>query len=73
MYKFNCYFKISLHPYQVCAVSDSFHKLKDGFWVDRTFNFTVGQEAVYWIPPSAIKYIEKVREETGGDDADGKG
>ena len=31
----------------------------DGFWIDADYDLTRGEGAKYWIPPSAIKFIEK--------------
>lgn len=35
--------------------------IKDGFWCDGDLNPTFESHAVYWIPPSQILYVEKVR------------
>lgn len=31
----------------------------DGFWVNSDMEYTVGSDCLYWIPPTAIKHIEK--------------
>jgi len=34
---------------------------KEGFWVDECFEYTIlGSQCVYWIPPSGVRYVEKV-------------
>lgn len=36
---------------------------RDGFWINADYEFTTGIDSKYWIPPHAIKFIEKrVRE-----------
>jgi hypothetical protein len=36
-------------------------EFKDGFWVNASKQLALGDDNVYWIPPSAIGYIHKVR------------
>jgi hypothetical protein len=43
---------------------DGIDVFKYGFWLDKNFELTKGLDAKYWIPPSAIKYIEKESHET---------
>jgi len=35
--------------------------VQHGFWVTKAFRFTYGDDNEYWIPPSAILYIRKIR------------
>lgn len=35
----------------------------DGFWVTVDYKFTHGYDCIYWIPPSMILYIEKLKDE----------
>lgn len=37
-------------------------QLKDGFWINDEHEYTCHDDAKYWIPPSAILFIEKVVE-----------
>lgn len=32
---------------------------RDGFWINSDMEYTVGSDCKYWIPPHAIKFIEK--------------
>lgn len=37
-------------------------QLKDGFWINDDHDYTCYDDAKFWLPPSAIQYIEKVVE-----------
>ena len=43
------------------VIADSISHFKDGFWVNEDGNFTVDSDAMYWIPPSRILFVEKVK------------
>lgn len=36
--------------------------IKDGFWVNNKFEWCVVADQKYWIPPSQIKYVDKVED-----------
>lgn len=38
-----------------CGIST----FKEGFWLNAVYELTCGSDAMYWIPPAAIKYIYK--------------
>lgn len=39
--------------------AESLGDVKDGFWIDGYMKLTKASDCVYWIPPSAILYVEK--------------
>lgn len=43
--------------------SRNFHDLKDGFWLDDARDHVIADcfEGNVWIPPSAIRYIQRER------------
>lgn len=49
-------------PYKPCATGlDAFNK---GFWIDENLQLTVSADkSKFWIPPTAIKHIERVTPE----------
>lgn len=49
----------------VTVETDELAKLKDGFWINGEGDYTQGSDASYWVPPSQIKMILKLR---GNDD-----
>ena len=34
---------------------------KDGFWITKNGKFTKGAHCVFWIPPSSIQYVVKIK------------
>lgn len=36
---------------------------RDGFWVDIDFKFTRDDNARFWVPPSQIRYVERITED----------
>jgi len=34
--------------------------VKDGFWINESFEFTTGSDASMWIPPSSINHVLKI-------------
>lgn len=38
----------------------SLGQLKDGFWINDEHEYTALNDAKFWLPPSAILFIEKV-------------
>lgn len=62
MTRYWCYFKMknqNLTTYSDGSLDD----LKNGFWVNKSFQFTKKSDVHYWIPPSAIHFIEKEQNE----------
>lgn len=53
---------IDFSDVQSFVVSEKIEDFKEGFWLNRTFEFTTGDDAHYWIPPGRITYVEKVKE-----------
>ena len=41
---------------------DTLADVKDGFWLNPYYEFTKGEDACFWIPPSAIRYVQKERD-----------
>lgn len=62
---YHCVFKFE-HPNLhggnelVTVTGHAIRDFTEGFWITRDLEFTTASDCVYWIPPSAIKYIEKV-------------
>ena len=44
----------------ICVEVPSIGHVKDGFWVTMGQQFTTGSDALYWIPPAQIRFVEKV-------------
>lgn len=38
----------------------TFFEAKDGFWINSDNEFTRDEDALFWIPPAQIKYVEKI-------------
>jgi hypothetical protein len=66
MAAYHCTFKFE-HPSlrggneMVTVVGSALRDFSDGFWITKDLEFTKVSDNVFWIPPSAIKYIEKVQ------------
>jgi hypothetical protein len=61
--RYRCYFSepVNMGDLSVPYVDgDVLAELKDGFWVNEGGLFTCGGDAAYWVPPSAIRLIEKL-------------
>ncbi len=68
MYRYKCVFTFN-HPdmgqvtrrYSVIYDGDGLFAYTNGFWITKDVKFTKGSDCKYWIPPSQIKYIEKIK------------
>lgn len=54
------------------CTADSRHgpsAFREGFWIDRKLNYTMGMDAWLWVPPHAVKYVIAIRDiaDTGVD------
>lgn len=54
---YECVFKFEGDKYRTEGKSVSC--FMEGFWIDDWWEYTVGDKAMYWIPPSKIQHIEK--------------
>ena len=61
MYEYWCWWSAPCSNYRRKVIVDSLHEVKDGFWVDRDFDYTKSDSGMYWIPPAGIKVVEKVK------------
>jgi hypothetical protein len=62
MNKYSCKFLFGEYPY--FTIVPDIGSVKDGFWIDAAKEFTKGSSGVYWIPPSAVCHVEKIKNET---------
>lgn len=53
-----CIFKFRDMTCQV-ETTKGIDAFRDGFWVNSDMEYTVGSDCLYWIPPNAIKFIQK--------------
>ncbi len=67
MYSYKCIFnftkvyRVDGQHHHVTSQHDGIHAFIDGFWLNEDLKFTKGSDCKYWIPPSQIRYIEKVK------------
>ncbi len=67
MYSYKCIFNFGAvynfdrKPHCVSYDQDGLHAFTSGFWINLDLKFTKGSDCKYWIPPSQILYIEKVK------------
>jgi len=54
-----------------CPALRGLQAFKDGFWINARGELTVGDDCLYWIPPSAILHIKKERKHVSSDDRTG--
>lgn len=54
---YECVFKFEGDKYTTEA--DRLDKFEFGFWVNQWWEYTVGSDCTYWIPPGKIQHIEK--------------
>lgn len=61
VYQFGGERRSTFSPYGIAV-------FEDGFWISSVGNITISDsgDCRYWIPPSAIVFIEKVTTETAG-------
>lgn len=58
MVQFKCHFVYDDKPFT--TIIPEMFWAKDGFWVDECIEYTNGGDAVVWIAPASIKFVEKV-------------
>ncbi len=68
MYSYKCVFNFSrIHKLNgephIVHYEEGIYAFAGGFWIDEDLHFTKGSDCKYWIPPSQILYIEKVRKD----------
>ncbi len=61
VFYFGVVYRIDGKPHEVSCKHDGIHAFVDGFWINADLKFTKGSDCKYWIPPSQIYYIEKVK------------
>lgn len=56
---YRCYFSFKN---EIVYVDDTrgIAVFESGFWINSDMEYTYGGDSLYWIPPSQIKYIEKI-------------
>ena len=47
------------HSIMIPSIADA----QSGFWVNDRYEFTRGDDALFWIAPSSIVFVEKIAEE----------
>ncbi len=63
MYNYKCVFYFG-GDRERCSVTydlDGIHAFVGGFWITEEKKFTKGSDCKYWIPPSQILYVEKIK------------
>lgn len=63
VFEFGVIYKVPSRPHEVTYDQDGIHAFTNGFWINEELKFTKGSDNLYWIPPSQILYIEKIRRE----------
>ncbi len=67
MYNYKCRFNFPEEYtrrgmfHEVSYDQDGLHAFTSGFWITEDLKFTKGSDCKFWIPPSQILYIEKVK------------
>jgi len=71
MFEYICHYKVIMFEY-IChykpigdgpntVMGIGLADFRDGFWLDREYKLTKNSDNVFWISPSSIHYIEKIR------------
>ncbi len=60
MYSYKCIFRFN-GSHEVTYDGDGIHAYTQGFWITQELEFTKGSDCKYWIPPSRILFIEKIK------------
>lgn len=68
MYSYKCVFDfgnsmLRRQARSVVCNQDGIYAFAGGFWLTSELKYTKGSDAVYWIPPSQILHVEKIRKE----------
>jgi hypothetical protein len=56
-----CYYQYGAGLHTRAVYVESIFDVMEGFWLNRELIFTKASNCRYWIPPSRILYVEKVR------------
>ena len=46
---------------ELTVVIPSIAEAKEGFWINSNMKFTNGQDSLFWIPPSSIVLVRKLK------------
>lgn len=57
---YHCHFRLEGETY-VASSDKGLDAFVSGFWINDSSEVTTGSDATTWIPPHAIRYIEKVQ------------
>ena len=63
MFRYHAYlaqeirYKLTAAPF---IVIPSMEDAKEGFWVNELHNFTRGEDARFWVPPTQIVFVESL-------------
>jgi len=62
MSKYYCFYRFKTQTTENIYFVDvgSIGDIENGFWITTGYVFTKGSNGKYWIPPSAILYVEKI-------------
>lgn len=60
MNNYKCHYKGPNGNINIIAI-DRISTVKDGFWINSDYEFTVASDCKFWIPPSRIQYVEKIK------------
>ena len=64
-----CFIKVPsiIRPYTLAGKDEmeiripSIAEAKEGFWINSNMKFTNGQDSLFWIPPSSILLVRKLK------------
>jgi hypothetical protein len=57
--KYWCYYTFQ-GKREMTSSENGLQVFRDGFWINNEGDFTTGEDAKIWIPPSKIDYIVKI-------------
>lgn len=62
MARYYCFYRFKTQTTENIYFVDveSIGDVEGGFWINGSRNFTKASDCKYWIPPSAILYVEKI-------------
>ncbi len=63
-YKYNAYLTTVMYTelhFPESILVPSVADAQTGFWTNKFFKFTRGEDALFWIPPSQIVFVKKVK------------
>ncbi|MDB6104119.1 MAG: hypothetical protein JWO52_4118 [Gammaproteobacteria bacterium] len=56
-----CRFEFDGRQY-VARTKQGHRTFSEGFWIDANYQFTMGLDGRFWIPPHKISHIEAIRQ-----------